>query len=127
MALRETATAMIDISDGLAADLGHVLESSGVGAELRLQSLPLSPSVATAVIEDGDWSLPLASGDDYELCFCIPAEMADACADIAESTDCNLTQVGRIREGRGLTCLGPDGRPILLPRTGFDHFACSGV
>ena len=91
MALRGIATAMIDVSDGLAADLGHILDASGVGAELRLQSLPLSPSVAAVVAADGDWSLPLASGDDYELCFCIPPGL-----------------VGRDRGSRGARWLHPD-------------------
>ena len=125
MTLRGSATAMIDVSDGLAADLGHILEASGVGAELRLASLPLSPSVAKAVIEDGDWSLPLASGDDYELCFCIPPQRVDAIADLAARVGCSLTQIGRIREDRDLTCLGPDGRPVRLSRMGFDHFSGS--
>lgn len=123
MALRGIATAMIDLSDGLAADLGHILDASGVGAELRLPTLHLSPSVCAAVAADGDWSLPLASGDDYELCFCIPPERVDAIAGLAARAGCTLTQIGRIREGRGLTCLGPEGRPIRLPRAGFDHFA----
>lgn len=126
MALRGVATAMIDVSDGLAADLGHILDASGVGAVIRLQSLPLSPSVTEVVAADGDWSLPLASGDDYELCLCIPPELADACVGLAERGGCTLTRIGRIRQGGGLTCLGPDGRPIRLPRAGFDHFPGSG-
>ncbi len=126
MALRGIATAMIDVSDGLAADLGHILDASGVGAELPLESIPLSRSVATAVAADGDWSLPLASGDDYELCICIPPELADACTGLAECTRCTLTRIGRIREGSGLTCLGQDGRQIRLRRAGFDHFPGSG-
>lgn len=126
MSLRGIATAMIDISDGLAADLGHILEASGVGAELRLPSLPLSPSVAAAVTEAGDWSIPLASGDDYELCFCIPPQRLDHCVALAESVGCALTRIGWIGEARGLICLDQDDRPIELARLGFDHFVGSG-
>lgn len=125
MALRGIATAMIDVSDGLAADLGHILDASGVGAEVRLVSLPLSPSVAAVVAAEGEWSLPLASGDDYELCLCLPPGRVAEVSDLAKRTGCPLTKIGRIREGRGLTCLGQDGRPILLRRTGFDHFPAS--
>ncbi len=126
LALRGLATAMIDVSDGLAADLGHILAASGVGAELRLESLSLSPSVAAAVLAGGDWSLPLSSGDDYELCLCIPPGLVEAIAGLAERAGCTLTQIGRIREGRDLTCLGPDGGPVRLSRAGFDHFSGSG-
>jgi thiamine-monophosphate kinase len=122
LALRGLASAMIDISDGLAADLGHILESSRVGAEIRLDSLPLSPSVAEAVAEGGDWTLPLASGDDYELCFCVPPERAGEIPEIAERCGCVLTQIGKIRRRDGLLCLGPDGSPFTLASTGFDHF-----
>ena len=74
LALSGLASAMIDCSDGLAADLGHVLAASGVAAELNLAALPLSDAVAAVVAANGDWALPLASGDDYELCFCVPPD-----------------------------------------------------
>lgn len=121
-ALRGMASALIDISDGLAADLGHILESSGVGADLDLKSLPLSPAVAAAVATESDWSLPLASGDDYELCICLPPERAVGIEPLAERLGCPLTRVGIIREGAGLVCLGPDGAVVHLACAGFDHF-----
>jgi thiamine-monophosphate kinase len=121
-ALRGIASALIDISDGLAADLGHILESSGVGADLDLESLPLSPAVAAAVAAESDWGLPLASGDDYELCLCLPPERAGGLEPLAERLGCPLTRVGTIREGAGLVCLGPNGAAVRLARAGFDHF-----
>lgn len=127
LALRGLATAMIDLSDGLAADLGHILESSGVGAELRVASLPLSPPVAETVALQGEWDLPLASGDDYELCFCVPSERVQEVLEAARGVGCPITQVGRIREGAGLRCIGPDGSPIQLSYDGFDHFRETGA
>ena len=127
LALRGLATAMIDVSDGLAADLGHILESSRVGAELALGSLPLSGWVAQALEQGADWTLPLASGDDYELCFCLPAQQVAALAGLAERSGCPLAVIGHIRSGQGLVCLGPDGQALNLARTGFDHFRAADV
>ena len=69
--LRGLASACIDISDGLAADLGHILAASAVGARIHLKRLPLSPAY-DAAFEQVGWQAALAGGDDYELCFTIP-------------------------------------------------------
>jgi thiamine-monophosphate kinase len=123
LALRGQATAMIDCSDGLAADLGHILEASAVGADIALADLPLSPPVAAAVAAGADWSLPLASGDDYELCFTVPAAARAALPGIAQVAGCPLTVIGTIREGNDLRCSLPEGSDFHLGRTGYDHFA----
>lgn len=123
LALRGLASAMIDCSDGLAADLGHILEASGLGAELDLAALPLDEGVAAAVAQTGDWGLPLASGDDYELCFCLSPEYRERLPEITVRGGCTLTPIGRILATTGLVCRAPDGTRVDLKRPGFDHFA----
>jgi len=122
MALRGLASSMIDISDGLAADLGHILEESGVAAEIRVGDLPLSEAVRQQLVLDADWTLPLASGDDYELCFTsAPARGGDLVV-LADSLGIALTPIGRIQAGGGLSCLAPDGRRWIPRYGGYDHF-----
>ncbi len=121
-ALHGLASAMVDISDGLLADLGHILDASKVGAEIRLADVPQSPEVATRVSEEADWSLPLSSGDDYELCFTLPAENAVELDALSECLGCSLTIIGRVTERVGLCCILEDGS-IWQPRSrGYDHF-----
>lgn len=123
LALRGLASAMIDVSDGLAPDLGHILEASGTGAELRLAELPLSPEVALCTREAPDWALPLGSGDDYELCFTVPEALAGRLGEVAGGIGCPLRRIGRITEARGLRCLLGDGSIWWPGPLGYDHFA----
>nr|WP_206171851.1 thiamine-phosphate kinase [Thiorhodococcus mannitoliphagus] len=122
--LRGLASAMIDVSDGLAADLGHILEASGVGAEIELARLPLSPLVAEVVQGTGDWSLPLSSGDDYELCFCVPQRHEERVEAVAQTAGLPLTLIGTLSAAPGLRLRLPNGDRLETERTGYDHF-CS--
>jgi thiamine-monophosphate kinase len=106
--LRAVATAAIDLSDGLISDLGHVLAASGCGARIELGRLPLADQVAS-VVSGGDWSLPLASGDDYELCFTLAPAHAGELPILAAAAGCPLTCIGEIDDGDGLRCVRPDG------------------
>jgi thiamine-monophosphate kinase len=123
LALRGLARAAIDISDGLAADLGHILAASGVGARLELARLPLSDPVYRYVAETGDWGLPLSSGDDYELCFVLPAEARDQPGRVSAASGCRVSRIGWIEAEPGLRCQLPDGRRLTHVPRGFDHFA----
>jgi thiamine-monophosphate kinase len=120
-ALRGIASAAVDISDGLAADLGHILEASGAGASLRLADLPLSVALCETVGDGEARRLALSAGDDYELCFTAPPSLAERIG--ALPFPC--TPVGVIEAVPGLRVLGPDGQPLALAQSGFDHFGAS--
>ena len=116
------ARSAIDLSDGLLADLGHIVEASGVGAVLELARLPLSSGVARYVKETGDWSLPLAAGDDYELCFSVPSERRREAEAMALGTGCELAWVGMIDEDPGIRCFTADGGILNPLSRGYEHF-----
>lgn len=115
LALRDVANACIDISDGLAADLGHILEKSAVGATIDVDALPLSEAVKTYIVETGDWQLPLTAGDDYQLCFTISPDK------VAELT-IECWQIGKIEAQTGLRILRA-GQLETLEAKGFEHFS----
>ena len=121
--LRGVATAAIDLSDGLAADLDHMCEASGVGARVELDRLPLADQVAGEVAATGDWGLPACSGDDYELCFTIAPEHARELSVLAAAAGCPLTRIGEIDGGEGLRFVRADGSHWHPDRPGYDHFA----
>jgi thiamine-monophosphate kinase len=121
LALRGLATACIDLSDGLLADLGHILEASGVGAELELGRLPCAESMAR-LPEPERWRLQLAGGDDYELCFTLPAARAGELDALQRRCALELTVIGTVTAQAGLVLRAPDGSPYRAERAGFDHF-----
>jgi len=122
IALRGIATSAIDISDGLFADLGHILEASCVGAQLDLPALPLSDAVRRYLDQPLGLQCALAGGDTYELCFTAPASRHSALLDIAARLGLPLIQVGKIVAGR--ECIVRDAleNPINFEKSGYDHF-----
>ena len=117
------AHAMIDISDGLIADLGHICETSHVAAVVELESLPLSP--AAGVIVDGVPGLRtrLASGgDDYELLFTAPVGSTKAIDDLSSLLDLPITRIGRIELGDGVRVVDAEGRTLQIAEPGYRHF-----
>jgi thiamine-monophosphate kinase len=122
LALRGVATAAIDLSDGLVGDLGHLLQRSGVGAQVALGQLPHSDVVAaqTAALRQ---ECLLAGGDDYELLFCAPPARRAAVLQAAAAAQVPVQCVGRITAEPGLQVLDEAGQPLDLGRLqAFDHF-----
>ncbi len=122
VALRGVASAAIDISDGLAQDLGHILERSGVGARLEVERLPLSLALAASLDWDAAIVTALASGDDYELCFTVPPERVAWLESVARGWECRCTRIGVITAEPGLRLVRADGSAFRLERLGYDHF-----
>ncbi|HET6603850.1 MAG TPA: thiamine-phosphate kinase [Xanthomonadaceae bacterium] len=127
VALRGFASACIDLSDGLLADLGHIGQASGVGAEVELARLPASAALAQAFDEADRWPLQLAAGDDYELCFALaPSHLEQArAALLAEGIAMHC--IGRIVAGSGVCVIAPDGSDYRPPRSGYAHFGGDGA
>lgn len=122
--LRGIANAMIDISDGLVADLGHILEQSDVSATVYIEKIPLSTALLAAVCRDEAYRLALTAGDDYELCFTVPphkkALLENECADFA------ITCIGEITahhdKSMALNLRYLNGESYPLTHRGYLHF-----
>lgn len=116
LALRGLASAAIDVSDGLLADLGHILEASRLAATLRLPVLP-PPGIERDCL--------LAGGDDYELVFTAAAAQRDRIAQLTDILALPLTRIGRVAPGEAgsITLLDEHEQPVDIGRRGFDHFA----
>lgn len=112
------ASAAIDISDGLMADLGHILEASGAGARVQLSSLPISGALADYSECAPDYAL--AGGDDYELCFCIPEKNLPELR--AMDNGCDITCIGEVTSERSLVVLDHAGNHYQPSRRSWEHF-----
>jgi thiamine-monophosphate kinase len=124
LALRGLASAMLDVSDGLLGDLGHLLERSVVGAVLEEAALPLPPLLTACPDAELARRCLLAGGDDYELLFAAPARRRDEVAALAARLDLPLHRIGHITAAAG-TLLLREATGHLSPcaATGYDHFA----
>jgi thiamine-monophosphate kinase len=120
-ALRGLATAAIDLSDGLAGDLGHVMRASGVGATIEVDRLPRSAVLAMQPA-DLQYECLLAGGDDYELLFTAPTSRREAVEDAGRQAQVTVTRIGSVDDGDALRIKGPDGQPLAEAFAGFDHF-----
>ena len=117
------ASAAIDISDGLAADLRHILDASEAGGTICLGELPLSPAFESLAPPDKRWQLAIGGGDDYELCFTVPPDRIGRLKGVGDATGVDITEVGRIRPEPGLEIIAPDGRPYQPAGGGHLHFS----
>ena len=120
LADQRLATAMIDVSDGLLQDLGHLCEASHVGALVEADRLPLSDAYRT--VAGSDYTPALTGGEDYELLFSVPRAARRAIRNVAGA--CALTRIGRVqpRDG-GVGVVLSDGVHPAAEFSGFDHFA----
>jgi thiamine-monophosphate kinase len=123
VALRGIANSAIDISDGLLADLGHILERSNVGAEIRSDKLPTSPILQSKLSDPIAQQCLLAGGDDYQLCFTAPLSAHEQVIAVGKGVNVALTCIGRITSATDLKLLDVDNRPMKIHAKGFDHFA----
>lgn len=121
--LRGRASSAIDISDGLAADLGHILDASGVGATLWAARLPLSETLRACASGDQALAWALAGGDDYELCFTVPPARCQALRDALHGCEVAVTEIGVVDAQPGLRVLDAEGREVHPGRGGYDHFS----
>ncbi len=121
--LRGMAHAAIDVSDGLLADLGHIAEASGVGIDLLAERLPVAAALAQCTDADLRWECIAAGGDDYELVFTAPRRLRAEIEKIGLELGVALTSIGSVVPGLPrVTLRDGGGQPMMLARTGYDHF-----
>jgi thiamine-monophosphate kinase len=120
-ALRGFATAAMDVSDGLLGDLGKLARSSGVGACIDLERLPLAAELAAYPLAEQE-RLVLHGGDDYELLFTLPSGHFGHIAHLSAAGGCSLRCIGSMVPGEGVECRR-DGVRVHVTGKGYDHFA----
>ncbi len=122
-ALREFASAAMDLSDGLIKDLGRLAKASGAGAVVRGKDIPLSPPLrrvlAVAPERFGD---VVTGGDDYEVLAAVPADRGEAFRASAAAAGVTVTEIGLIEAGEGVLIDDPTGRPRKFDTPGWEHF-----
>jgi len=128
LALRGHATACIDVSDGLVADLTHICAASGVGAQIDADSLPPSSALLSLFDTATRRAFQLNGGDDYELCFTASDERASTLLGDLARTGCGATRIGRIVAGRGdapvqVRVTDSTGTELTIARAGWEHFS----
>ena len=118
VSLRGIASAMIDISDGLIADLDHLLEASQTGAVIDMDSIPVNAYLDRESEPAQKWRCVLSGGDDYELCFTVPPAEQKQLEQIGQP----VFRIGEITLEPGLRCIGKDGSEYIPGATGYSHF-----
>ena len=122
-ALLGLASASMDVSDGLVADLGHICETSGLGAVIDEPSVPMSPAARAALHEHPALiSAILGGGDDYEILFTAAPDSREKIAALSRKLELPLTRIGAMRAGSGVKVLRADGSERTLDSAGWQHF-----
>jgi thiamine-monophosphate kinase len=123
---RAGATAMMDLSDGLAKDLSRLCRASGVGSRVHIANVPVAPPLAAAAdaLSVDPLELAMSGGEDYELLATMPPTAVKAAGrELRSGFGVSLTQIGEIVEGAGMITVGPGGEERTLGPAGWDHFA----
>lgn len=118
LARLQAASAMIDISDGLSVDLGHICEESGTGAEIYLDRIPVSPELLS--LSENPLTLALHGGEDYQLLFTVPTGKEKTVLDLGKRF--RLTRIGQITSGRKILSVDEKGKKQTLEIKGYQHF-----
>ena len=121
-ALRGLASSCIDVSDGLLADAGHLAEASGCCLRIDRVALPLSPALQASMSPRAAAEAALQGGDDYELCFTLPATARSALPDLERLAGCSITRVGEVVPGQGVVLVTPEGEVRVTGSGGYRHF-----
>ena len=119
--LRHKASACLDVSDGLIQDLGHILSASGCGADIQLQDLPLSAALLANVSPSQAQDFALSGGEDFELCFTLPAHLVAVAQAYSLSQNLPLTAIGRTSAELGCRIWNED-KGLVTARQGYQHF-----
>lgn len=122
-ALRDLASACIDVSDGLLADLGHIAVQSNAGIELDADALPASSALLALFERDERLVLQATGGDDYELAFCVPPEKAGEVQRDLARIGCGATRIGRVVDGERVRVFDADRCELVFECGGWNHFA----
>jgi thiamine-monophosphate kinase len=121
--LRSIGSSAIDISDGLTADLGHILEASCVGAEIDMDKIPLSVAMQRCINDTTAWNYALTAGDDYKLCFTAPADRQEQVFNVMEDISVPINCIGRITGEQGeLHCKNSEGNYFEPSGSPYAHF-----
>jgi len=117
------ASAMIDISDGFLADLGHLCAASKLGAAIPAHNLPISPAARAAITSNPSFnSAVIAGGDDYELLFTAAPQRAWDVGAAMRDAGVTVMALGSMAQGEGAVVLGPDEQPVNVEKAGYAHF-----
>ncbi len=123
LAKERLASAMIDVSDGLLQDLGHICDSSATGAIIRTEQLPLSPAYR-ALADEGEVCTALTGGEDYELLFCAKPQSRGRIQQLSQRTGLAITRIGAcIRDRAAISVIDKSGRGLPIRALGYDHFS----
>ena len=121
--LRQIASACIDISDGLAADLEHICTTSGIAADIKISWLPISETARVLLREDvRNWQTIISGGDDFELLFTAQPQFSNAIKMLSKEKNIQINRIGKTKKGSGVNFFDPKGKHFPVKKSGWQHF-----